>query len=162
MLPFEPKLFELTLFHAVKTVHSLSSKSSKYWKETVTFLFANCIDLIIIFNSNLPHCLIFQSRKLLCSSWLLLPFPSRTCISSQHRTFTNIWSNSEPSESKSSTGICSPKTPSPLAPFACDAKKRELSLETLRKHRSLTAGTHNFHKVWTVLSGSSVWFSSSG
>ena len=127
-------------------------------------MFGNCNDLVIIFKSTLPHGLVFQSKKF-CFSEVL-----GYCILFLIRV-ANI-ENTEISlivdhveillKENQAPGFARLGFLPPLSPFAFDSKTREFSLETLRKHRSLTEGTHDLHKVWTEPSGSNVCFSSNG
>ena len=127
-------------------------------------MFGNCNDLVIIFKSTLPHGLVFQSRKL-CFSEIL-----GYCI--LFLVGVAIIENTEISLIVDHVVVLLKENQAPgfarlgflptLSSFAFDSKTRESSLETLRKHRSLTEGTHDFYKVWTEPSGSNVCFSSNG
>ena len=123
-------------------------------------MFGNCNDLIIIFNSNLPHDLVFQSRKLCSFEVLGCCFLSLVELAYQENTELSLISDQIVNLLKAiqAPGFARlrllPLSPL-LAPF-CDSNTREPSMETLSKYRSRTAGTHNFHKTWTAMSGSSV------
>ena len=86
MLCFEPSLFELSLFHAVKTLHSLSSKTSIYKCNLSLF----CSEFVMIsssFSIQTAHGIVFfESRRQCLSEFIGYCFPSLVALAYQENT----------------------------------------------------------------------------